>query len=212
MGVQSLIYNKDRFAKEFATQGIPVPSTPDDLLNPAYKGKLVGSNPATAGGGYIFVANQIFVRGEEKAWDYFTQLNKNIDHYTKGAGDVINLVATGEFVASYAWAHDSYKSVKAGYPLGIVIPENTAFEIGAAAIVKGAKNMDNAKIFMDWLLSKEIGQLNTDISYRYSLRSDVNPPEGLPVVTTIKVSDYDRQMAADMKNDVVKKFSAVTGS
>lgn len=212
MGVQSIIYNKDRFAKELAPKGIKPPKTPDDLLNPAYKGQLVGSNPATAGGGYIFVANQIFNRGEDEAWKYITDLNKNIHHYTKGAGDVINLVATGEFVASYAWAHDSYNSVKQGYPLEIVIPENTAFEVGAAAVVKGGANQKNAKTFMDWLLTKEVGQMNTETSNRYSLRSDVKPPEGLPKISEIKVSKYDRAKAAKMKESVVKKFSQITGA
>ncbi|MDR2442750.1 MAG: ABC transporter substrate-binding protein [Deltaproteobacteria bacterium] len=212
MGVQSIIYNRDRFKEEIAPKGLKPPEGPDDLINPAYKGLLVGSNPATAGGGYIFVANQIFTRGEKGAWDFITALNKNIDHYTKGAGDVISLVATGEFVASYAWAHDSYNSVKQGYPLEIVIPQNTAFEVGAVAVIEGAHNLQNAKIFMDWLLTKEIGQINTDLSNRYSLRSDVSPPKGLPKVEDIKVSDYDRQKAAKMKDMVVKKFSQITGA
>jgi iron(III) transport system substrate-binding protein len=212
MGVQSIIYNRDRFNEEMAPQGVNAPQGPDDLLNPAYKGLLVGSNPATAGGGYIFLANQIFTRGEDAAWDFITALNENVDHYTKGAGDVISLVATGEFVASYAWAHDSYNSVKQGYPLEIVIPENTAFEVGAAAVIEGAHNLDNAKIFMDWLLTKDVGQLNTDLSNRYSLRPDVNPPSGLPQVGDIKVSNYDRPKAAEMKETWVAKFSEITGA
>ncbi len=212
MGVQSIIYNKDRFEKELAPKGIQPPKSPDDLLNPAYKGLLVGSNPATAGGAYIFFANQIFNRGEDNAWKYITDLNKNIDHYTKGAGDVISLVGTGEFIASYAWAHDSYKTKTQGYPIEIVIPEKTACEVGACAVVKGAHNEDNAKKFIDWLLTKEIGQLNTDMSYRYSLRSDVNPPEGLPTVDKVSLSDYDRDKAASMKDSVVKKFSEITGA
>ncbi|MDR2350564.1 MAG: extracellular solute-binding protein, partial [Deltaproteobacteria bacterium] len=168
MGVQSLIYNRDRFGEEIAPKGVNPPKTPDDLLNPVYRELLVGSNPATAGGGYIFVANQIFTRGEKGAWEFIEKLNENIHHYTKGAGDVISLVAAGEFVASYAWAHDSFSSVKQGYPLEIVIPDKTAFEVGAAALIKGGANPGNAKIFMDWILTKEIGQLNTDLSNRYS--------------------------------------------
>jgi iron(III) transport system substrate-binding protein len=211
MGVQSIIYNRDRFEEEIAPKGVETPKVPDDLLDPVYKGLLVGSNPATAGGGYIFVANQVFTRGETAAWEFIAALNKNIDHYTKGAGDVISLVATGEFIASYAWGHDSYNSVKQGYPLEIVIPENTAFEVGAAAIIEGAKNLDNAKIFIDWLLTKETGQLNTDLSNRYSLRPDVRPPTGLPPIDEISVSNYDRTKAAEMKNTWVAKFSEITG-
>ena len=212
MGVQSIIYNKDRFAKELAPKGLNPPAKWDDLLDPAYKGLLVGSNPATAGGGYIFIADQIFRLGKDKAWNYVEKLNKNVSHYTKGAGDVISLVATGEFMASYAWAHDSYRIMSQGYPLGIVIPDDTAFEIGGAALIKGGPNSGNAKKFMDWLLSKKIGELNTKVSYRYSLRPDVAPPEGLPAIKDVKVVKYDRDAAAKMKEEVLDKFAEITGS
>ena len=211
MGVLGIVYNTERFDKELKPLGVKEPKTWDDLLNPAYKGLFVTSNPSTAGGGYIFAADQLFRLGETKGWDYLKKLNANVHHYTKTAGEPISLVATGQFVAGMAWTHDIMKQAKAGYPIKVVVPENTAFEIGGSAIIKGAKNTANAKKFADWLLTKEVQQMNTNMSNRYSVRKDITPPSGVIKLQDVKLVKYDRAKATAQKADVVKKFLDMIG-
>jgi iron(III) transport system substrate-binding protein len=211
MGVLGIVLNKDRFQKELAPKGVKEPATWDDLLDPNYKGLFLTSNPATAGGGYIFVADQLFRLGEEKGWDYLKKLSANVHHYTPAAGDGITLTATGEFVAAMSWAHDIVKSAQKGYPIKVIVPEQTAFEIGGVGVVKGGANTENAKKFVDWLLTKPVGEMNTKMSNRYSVRKDVAPPEGMIKIEDVKLVNYDRDKAASMKADVVKKFTEMTG-
>lgn len=206
MGVLGIIYNTERFEEELAPIGLEVPTGWDDLLDERYKNFFIWSNPSTAGGAYIATACQIFRLGEVEGWEYLKGLDKNIHHYYKGAGDVITPVAIGEFIASYAWAHDSFKIQSQGYPMEIVIPDQTAYEIGGAAIIKGGSNTENAKIFMDWLLTKEVQELNTSISHRYLVFSDVASPESLRPLDDIDLVDYDRAKAASMKEGVLTKF------
>ncbi|MDL2258698.1 ABC transporter substrate-binding protein [Eubacteriales bacterium OttesenSCG-928-K08] len=208
MGVLGLVINRDRFEAELKPLGLEYPKTWDDLLDERYKNVFVTSNPVTAGGGYIFTACQLFRLGDDAAWDYFAALDKNVHHYYKGAGDCISPVATGEFIVGMSWVHDIYKQVKAGYPIDVVIPEQTAYEIGGVAIVKGGKNKENAEIFVDWLLTQEIGQMNTTNSNRYSVLESVASPEGLPKLEEVNLVDYDRARAGEMKPDVVAKFDA----
>lgn len=211
MGVLGIVLNKDRFQKELAPKGVKEPATWDDLLDPNYKGLFLTSNPATAGGGYIFVADQLFRLGEDKGWDYLKKLSANVHHYTPAAGDGITLTATGEFVAAMSWAHDIVKSAQKGYPIKVIVPEQTAFEIGGVGVVKGGANTENAKKFVDWLLTKPVGEMNTKLSNRYSVRKDVAPPEGMIKIEDVKLVNYDRDKAASMKADVVKKFTEMTG-
>ncbi|HHY53648.1 MAG TPA: ABC transporter substrate-binding protein [Clostridiales bacterium] len=206
MGVLGLVINTERFDKELAPKGLERPKTWDDLLDERYKDVFVTSNPATAGGGYIFCANQIFRLGEEGGKEYLKNLDKVVHHYYKGAGDCISPVATGEFIVGMSWVHDIFKTQKQGYPIEIVIPEKTAFEIGGAALVKGGPNPENGKAFIDWLLTKEAGELNRDIANRYSVRKDVAAPQGLPAIEEVDLVDYDRAKAGDMKTTVVEWF------
>ena len=208
MGVLGIVINRDRFEAELKPLGLEYPVTWDDLLDERYKNVFVTSNPVTAGGGHIFAADQIFRLGEDAAWDYFKALDKNVHHYYKGAGDCISPVATGEFIVGMSWVHDIYKQVKAGYPIDVVIPKQTAFEIGGVAIVNSGKNLENAQKFVDWLLTEEIGTMNTKNSNRYSVLASVPSPEGLPLLDEVDLVEYDRAKAGAMKPDVVAKFDA----
>jgi len=212
MGVLTIIVNEERFESEIISKGVNYPETWDDLLDPAYKDVFVWANPTTAGGAYIATACQIFRLGEEGAWEYLQKLDENVHHYYKGAGDVISPVATGEFIASIAWGHDSFKTQQEGYPLKIIVPKQTAYEIGGAAIVNGGPNTENAKVFMDWLLTREAQELSVETSFRYPVRDDVSAPEGLPALSDVDLVEYDRTKAASMKEEVIQKFEELITS
>ncbi|HOB88958.1 MAG TPA: ABC transporter substrate-binding protein [Bacillota bacterium] len=209
MGVLGYVLNTERFEKEMAPKGVKKPTTWDDCLDPVWKGLYVHSNPSTAGGAYIHLCNQIFRLGEDAAWEYFKKLDEIVHHYTPGAPGPISACATGEFILGMSWAHDIVKTMREGYPIEVIIPEYTAFEIGAVSIVKGGPNTENAKKLVDWLLAKEAGELNTRNSYRYSARVDVTPPEGMPSLADVVLVDYDRDWALNNRAEVVKKWETI---
>lgn len=207
MGVLGFVLNSERYAKELAPKGIKKPATWDDALKPAWKGLLISSNPSTAGGAYIFLCNQIFRLGEEKAWAYFKKYHQNVDHYTPNAPGPITACANGEFVLGMSWAHDIVNTKAKGYPIEVIIPKGTAFEIGSVSIIKNnGVNLENAKKLVDWLLTKEAGELNTRNSFRYSVRKDVAPPAGMPKLQQVKLVNYDRVWAAAHKEELLKKW------
>jgi iron(III) transport system substrate-binding protein len=52
--------------------------------------------------------------------------------------------------------HDLVTMKVQGMPIEVIAPcEGTGYEIGSMSIVKGAKNLDNAKVLYDWLLTPE---------------------------------------------------------
>jgi hypothetical protein len=58
LGIFGFVLNTDRFAKELKDS--TKPASWDDLLNPAWKGHLTLPDPVKTGGGYIYIATQIF--------------------------------------------------------------------------------------------------------------------------------------------------------
>jgi iron(III) transport system substrate-binding protein len=209
MGVISIIINSDRFTKEMVPKGVKEPTSWDDLTNPAYKGLLMQANPASAGGAFVFDMCQLFRLGDTAGWTYINAVAVNTHHFAAAAGDVINLVATGQFIAGVSWAHDSLTTQKQGYPLKIIIPQQTAYEIGGLALIKGAPDMANAKKFYDWILTQKTGAALSAESNRYSVRTDVASPTGMPKITDVNLVNYDRAKATAEKTDVVNKMTAI---
>ncbi|MBI3965192.1 MAG: ABC transporter substrate-binding protein [Chloroflexi bacterium] len=211
LGIFGMVVNKDRFAKELA--GKPKPTTWDDLLNPDFKGKMNMPDPVKTGGGYIFLANQVFRfnRDEDKAMDFMKKLHANVGQYVGTAPQGIQLVGQGQFLLGPNWGHDILTAASKGEPVEFIAPQDTANEIGAVSIVKGGPNTAAAKVFVDWVLTKEAGELNVKLSNRLSVRKDVPPAAGAPTLETVKLVNYDRPWATENKDRLIKKWQAATG-
>lgn len=211
IGIFGLVYNTERFAKEMAN--VKKPETWDDLLDPAWKGKLAYPDPVKTSDGYIFVATQVFRfnKDEDKAMDYMKKLHANIAQYTGTATQVIQLVSQGQFIGGLNWAHNILTTKAQGLPIELIVPEMTGFEIGAVSVVKGGPNPLAARAFVDWVLTKEVGELNVKLSNRASARPDVPPAPGAPALDKVKLAQYDRQWASDNKDRLLKKWQAAVG-
>ncbi|HEV8637214.1 MAG TPA: extracellular solute-binding protein, partial [Chloroflexota bacterium] len=211
LGIFGMVLNKDRWTKEMA--GRPKPSTWDDLLDPALKGKIAFPDPVKTGGGYIFMANQVFRfgRDEAKAMDYMKKLHENVGQYAGTSPLGIELVSQGQFMIGPNWGHDILTAANKGAPVEFVAPTETAFEIGAVSIVKGGPNLAGAKPFVDWVLTKEASELNVKLSNRLSVLKDVPPAPGAPTLDKVKLVAYDRAWATDNKDRLLKTWSSAVG-
>ena len=213
LGALCMTYNTERYEKEIAPQGIEAPSKWSDLLNPVYKGEVIASNPATTGGAYLMMAAQIFRLGsEDKGFEFIEQLHPNVAQYTKGGNGSIPLVSQGEAIVGFSWGHDTLKQkIQGDLPITIVFPEDTGFEIGAASIIKGAPNLDNAQKFIDFLLSAEAGKINATNGYRYPVRTGVELPTGVPAFEELDFAEWDLELAAKNTDAWKKKWASITG-
>src|SRR5438874_5646737 len=145
-GIFGFISNNDRLSKELGGQK---PTSWDDLLAPAWKGKLVLPDPIKTGGGYIFIATQIFRfnRDEDKAMAFMKSLHANIAQYVATSPGALLLIDQGQFVGCPNWSHDILTEKTKGNPIDLSVPSDTGFEVGAVSIVKGTKNLPAAQAF-----------------------------------------------------------------
>jgi iron(III) transport system substrate-binding protein len=189
------------------------PATWDDLLDPKYKGLLTLGSPITTGGGYIFIATQVFRFGkdEAKAMEYMKKLHANIGSYNGQSPAAILSVSQGEFAACPNWAHDILTERTKNPQVELVVPKGTGFEIGAVSIIKGTKNLPAAKAYVDWVLTKEAGELNVRLSNRVSVRGDVPPAAGAPTLSSVEMVNYDRDWAATNKTRLVQLWQSTVG-
>jgi len=213
LGALCLLYNEKLYNEKIKPLGLKPPTTWDDLLDPAYKGRVIASNPATTGGAYLMMAAQIFRLGSERAgFDYIKKLHPNIAQYTKGANGSIPLVSQGEAIVGFAWGHDTLKQKMQGnLPIVVVFPKDTGFEIGGASVLKGAPHAEAAKKFLDFLLSPAAGKINARNGYRYPVRAGVEMPAGVPPFEQLKLAAWDLKKAADNVDKWKKEWASITG-
>jgi iron(III) transport system substrate-binding protein len=211
IGIFGLVVNKDRWAKEMTSMAKP--TSWDGLLAADLKGKIIMPDPVKTGGGYIFLATQIFRMGrdEDKAMDYMKKLHANIGQYAGTSPQGIDLVGKGQFLIGPNWGHDIITAASQGQPVEFVAPENTANEVGGVSIVKGGPNTAGAKAFVDWVLTRSAGELNVKLSNRLSVLKDVAPAPGAPTLDKVKIVDYDRVWATQNKDRLLKKWQGVVG-
>lgn len=209
-GIFGIITNTSRFNAEI---GGAKPTSWDDLLDAKYKGKLVLGSPITTGGGYIFIATQIFRfnKDEAKAMDYMKKFHANVAQYPGTSPQAIQLVSQGQFVGAPNWSHDILTEKAKNPGIDLSVPTGTGYEIGAVSIIKGTKNPQAAQAFVDWVLTKEAGELNVKLSNRVSVRSDVPPAPGAPTLTSVQMVNYDRDWAAANKDRVLKDWAKAVG-
>ncbi len=172
---------------------LPMPKSWMDLTNPKYKGLIQVASPQSSGTAYTALATLVQLWGEEKAFEYLAKLHSNIGQYTKSGSAPGKAAARGETLIGIGFLHDHAKQIKNGFPLELVVPtEGTGYEIGGLSIIKGARNLDNAKKFVDFMLSKEGQEIGGKIDM-FQVPTNVNaaiPKEAIRL-DEVKLIDYD---------------------
>jgi len=185
-----------------------VPTAWADLTKPEYKGLIQMPSPQSSGTAYAVLQTLIAIFGEDEAFKYMTALNPNIQTYTQsGTGPSKNL-AIKETSLAIQFTPAFLKLVDQGFPAAVVFPsEGVGYEAAALSIVQGAKNLEEAKTLVDWILSKE-GQLTLSQTktYFFPVRTDVPAGEGVPALSEINLIDYDREKAAADKGRIVERW------
>jgi iron(III) transport system substrate-binding protein len=150
LGPLGLAYNPELLARK----KLAVPACWKDLVKPEYKGEVQNSNPNSSGTAYTAIVTWVQLFGEEAAFDYMKALHRNISEYTRsGAGPVKN-TGRGENAVAIGFLALAAGEARQGLPVKTLVPcEGTGYEIGAMSIVKGARNLENARRFYEWQLT-----------------------------------------------------------
>ncbi|SUB02122.1 2-aminoethylphosphonate ABC transporter substrate-binding protein [Pannonibacter phragmitetus] len=182
-------YNTEIFAKK----GLAEPTCWSSLLAPELKGEIQMANPNSSGTAYTALATLVQIMGEDRAFDYLKSLNANVSQYTKSGSAPVKAAARGETGLGIVFMHDAVSQVAEGFPVKVIAPcEGTGYEIGSMSIVKGARNMENAKIWYDWALKPEVqSRMKEAKSFQLPSNKSAEIPEEAPRFEQIKLIDYD---------------------
>jgi iron(III) transport system substrate-binding protein len=143
-----------------AKRNLAAPRCWSDLAKPEYRKEIELSNPVTSGTGYTILQTLVALYGEDAAFDYLKRLQPNVIRYTQSGTAQGPSVARGEVAIGVTFVHEFVTQQLAGFPVDITVPcEGTGDALGGMAIVAGAPDIVEARVFYDWALSKGAQEL-----------------------------------------------------
>lgn len=150
--------------------------------------ELGGGNLALANRPQLWVIQLWKAKGEEWTKNFITRLFTDLKPQTRkeGLNAIPQLLAAGEFHAAIPSSQSHIRQLTdVGAPVGYHCPEPVTAAMSDSSILRGAPNLHAAKIFVNWLLSKE-GQIAQLISTQsVPIHKGLQRPEFIPFADKI---------------------------
>ncbi|MFU2115387.1 ABC transporter substrate-binding protein [[Pasteurella] aerogenes] len=208
MGILGFGVNTERLKKLGITE---IPKCWKDLTDPRLKGEIQIADPQSSGTAYTAIATFVQLWGEDEAFNYFKQLHPNISQYTKSGIAPSRNTARGETTIGIGFLHDYAMEKQQGAQMELIVPcEGTGYELGGVSILKGARNMENAKLFVDWALSKEGQEVawkkGNSLQTLTNTTAEQSPSAFDPTKLTLIDYDFEKFGAADERKRLISKW------
>ena len=186
------------------------PRTWKDLLDPKWKGKLVTAHPGYSG----VIATHVLALVQLHGWDYFKQLAQNKPMLVQSAVDPSGIVASGERpVAVDGGDYTFYQVKKKGNPVEIVFPkEGVPLVVSPSAITSFAPHPNAAKLFTDFIFSRELQQVLADSEGLYTGHPDVKYPADRPKLSELKLLRVEPEELEKRNEEIKTRFVEFFGA
>jgi iron(III) transport system substrate-binding protein len=187
----------------FNTEVTPLKDAPKSWKDfPDFGKKAVMGNPLYSGSNFVTVA--AFVK--QDGWGWFERARSKGVAIVRGNSEAASALAGKEFGVAMTLDYIIAGLIRKGAPLAVIWPAEGAISVPSPiAIMKGTKNPDGAKAFVDYVLSKE-GQEFLVKQEVIPIRGDVQPPKGQPSASQIKFLPIPYEWAAENATAIREKF------
>jgi iron(III) transport system substrate-binding protein len=180
-----------------------VPQRWDDLLDPKWKGNIAFFEEE-----YEWFANFLKVVGREKGLDFMRRFARQDLQYRGGHTQMVQLLAAGEFpIMAVAFAPRVSVVRASGAPIDWAALNPVFSNPVGMGVYKAAPHPNAAKLYVDFMLSKDIQQeIWVNAAWKGSARKDVTPKD--PRWQGIKVLPLDLTLAQGYQ-EVAKDFQQI---
>ncbi|SHK67523.1 iron(III) transport system substrate-binding protein [Selenomonas ruminantium] len=158
-----------------------------DLLAPWLKGRIAFTDPAVSSSAYAHLLNMIDVMGEGDAaagWNYIQSFGDNLaGQLLPDSQAVCAGVAQGKYAVGCTFEEAAILEVAKGSPVKIIYMEEGVHSVpDGVYIVKNTAHQEAAQAFVEFLVSRETQLYIVRKLHRRSVRQDVPPPDGRPLL------------------------------
>lgn len=155
------------------------------------------------------------VWGKEKTENYLLDLKENGLNVAQSNGQTRDKVVNGEMAVGFTDTDDANDAITEGADITQIYPDQGENEIGTlvipntAMLIKGAPNIKNAKILIDYLISGETeAKLARAKSAQMPLLPDVETPDNVKSISEVKAMEIVWEDVFRNIQDVLDFFEA----
>lgn len=184
--------------------GTPEPKEWRDLTQPAFKDKVTTPDPALSGASLDLLIGLQNSMGDQ-AWQLFDDLKKNGMVVSGPNAQAVTPVMQGAKAAVFgAVDYVSYGNIQQGESLKVIFPASgTVIAPRPMMILKTSQHADDAKAFIDYVLSPE-GQARVADAWLMPARRDVAAKR--PLLDALKVLPTSSEGSSE-RSAVLTRFS-----
>ena len=186
--------------------GTPEPKEWADLAKPEYKDLVNLPDPAQSGATFELVA----ALEAQGGWSLFEELAANGAIVAGANAEALNPVLQGAKAAVFgAVDYISLNGKAKGEAIEVIFPESgTVIAPRPAMILNWSKNQDDAKAFIDYMLS-DAGQAIVAATNLMPARTDI--PANRPLINDLNILQIDAEAVYAGRADTLASFGAIFG-
>ena len=146
-----MVVNKERLEQK----GLPMPTTWEDLIKPAYNKEIALPSPLKSGTGGAILSTFVDAFG----WPFVENLNENVYQYSDGGSGGAAMAGAGEVSIGLTFDTTCFQTKSSGKPVEIVYGRITPNVTEGGGLVAGGPNPTEAKIFLDFMASNDAAEV-----------------------------------------------------
>ncbi len=190
--------------------GLQPPKSLGELADPKYQGLIAMASPKISGAGYPIVSNLVQRLGEELAFQYLAQLDRNVAVYTRSGARPCQLAKEG--TSPIGISFDGAAALQQPAVTMIFPSEGSGWDVEANALVRKPEMLAASRRFLDWAIGDhamaEYGQ-HTGI---LSVQTGAPPPRGFPADLESHLGQNDLDKAGADRTHLLDRWQTAFGA
>lgn len=185
-----------------------------DLLNPELAGKIATADPSNSSSAFHHLTQMLLDMGgyeSDEAWDYVRQLFTLIQgKIASSSSNVYKTVADGEMAVGLSYEDPCVQLVNDGANVEVIYPEEgTIFLPANTGVIKNCANPDQAKAWIDFIVSQEAQNIIATSTTSRPVRADVDLNEAMKPMDEINTAIEDEEYVNEHKDELVNKYMEI---